>query len=150
MYDFRVSEGNDIDSEALVAWLARGLDRKKGKTQSGLADALGVSQPRISEMLRRKRRIHLAEIPKIAEYVEEAPPLNWLNLPQEPPEPSSKSRNEIRFGLHEDPSLVWVFIFSDDKLLAQFEAGFDELTAFKRQLERALDSLPQPKLAKNV
>ena len=113
MYDFRVSNDDSVDNGALLAWLAAGLDKKRGKTQDGLAKALGISQPRISEILNGKRRIQLTEIPKIAEYIEQPPPIDWLR-PGEPTisaplaEASHKSRGEIRFGLHEDPRLVWV------------------------------------------
>ncbi len=57
-------------------WVRRGL-KKQGKSQAGLARALGVAQPQISRMLTLKdkpRRIQASEIPIIAAYLEMAPP----------------------------------------------------------------------------
>ena len=139
MYDFRVSSNDPLDTR-LIAWLADGLE-KRGKTQTGLADHLGVTQPRISEMLNRKRRFQLAEIQKIAEYIEQPPPPEWLQLDPKPDEPPTSSKGEIRFGLHEDPKRVWVFVFYDNKLVGQFEADASDLDNLRRQLMRAIDSL---------
>ena len=140
MYDFRVNDSDPIDTR-LIAWLADGLD-KRGKTQIGLANYLGVTQPRISEMLKRKRRFQLTEIPKIAEYIEQAPPPEWLQLNPKPDEPPISVKGEIRFGLHEDPKRVWVLVFFDNKLVGQFEADAGDLDNLRRQLMRAIDSLP--------
>jgi plasmid maintenance system antidote protein VapI len=144
MYDFRVSN-DDSGGKALRAWLAAGLDKKRGKTQTGLADALGVSQPRISEMLNRKRRFQIDEIAKIAEYIEQPPPAEWLHPSIENADSQSKKNAEIRFGLHENPSLVWVVIFRDNKLIDQFEANVDDLENLKRQVARAIQSLSRLK-----
>jgi transcriptional regulator with XRE-family HTH domain len=148
MYDFRVSNDDSVDSGALLAWLAAGLD-KRGKTQGGLAKVLGLSQPRISEILKGKRRIQATELPKIAEYIEQSPPIGWLGVdPFENggrSDPLAKPRGEIRFGLHEDSSLVWVFVFRDDKLVDQFEANAGDLDNLSRQVSRAIQSLPKPK-----
>lgn len=56
-----------------VKWLAQGLE-KSGKSQKGLAYRLGVSEPVISRMVSGAREIRLAEIPAIADYIEEDPP----------------------------------------------------------------------------
>jgi plasmid maintenance system antidote protein VapI len=143
MYDFRVSNDNPVDNGALIAWLASGLDKKRGKTQAGLADVLGLEQPRISEILNGKRRLQATEIPKIAEYIGRAPPSEWLKVDQ--PEPSATSRGDIRFALHEDPNLVWVLVFRDNKLIDQFEADAGELDNLNRQVGRAIQSLPKTK-----
>jgi transcriptional regulator with XRE-family HTH domain len=146
MYAFRVS--NALAKDQLLAWLASGLDRKRGKTQAGLAEFLGVTQPRISEILAGKRRIQAAEIPKIAQYIERPPPLGWLPMelpPSDDVDPTRKSKIEIRFGLHENPDLVWIFIFDDDRLIAQFEADFADLDTCRRRLTRAIESLSRQK-----
>jgi transcriptional regulator with XRE-family HTH domain len=91
--DIPAVEGNG----ALIAWVASGLDSKRGKTQTGLADALGVSQPRISEILNGKRRLQATEVPKIAEYIGRFPPSEWLKVDQ--PEPAATSRvKSLRFA----------------------------------------------------
>lgn len=148
MYDFRVSD-DPIDNGALRAWLATGLDRKRGKTQAGLANVLGLSQPRISEILRGKRRLQATEVPKIAEYIGRSPPSEWLKISLTPdqnqPDPPAKSKGEIRFGLHADANLVWVFIFRDNKLIDQFEADASDLDTLARQVSRAIQSLTKPK-----
>jgi plasmid maintenance system antidote protein VapI len=148
MYAFRVSNDDPVDNGDLVAWLAAGLDRK-GKTQAGLADALSLSQPRISEILNGKRRIQATEVPKIAKYIGQSPPSKWLktDLSQNDnqPDPSAKNRRDIRFALHADPNLVWVLIFRDNKLIDQFEADAGDLDNLSRQVGRAIQSLPKPK-----
>lgn len=144
MYDFRVSNDDAVD-KTLVGWVAAGLDKRRGKTQDGLAKALGVSQPRISEILNRKRRIQVDEIPKIAEYIEQPPPAGWMHLNHQNSDPQPKNKAKIRFGLHEEPNLVWVLVFRDDKLVDQFEADATELDILKQQVIRAIQTLPKPK-----
>lgn len=149
MYAFRVSNGGSSDYRIFLSWLSAGLE-KRGKTQDGLAKALGLSQPRISEILRGKRRLQLTEIPKIAEYIEQPPPINWFQLDQPatdtaPADPSQKNRSEIRFGLHEDPNLIWILIFRDGKLIDQFEADHADLDNLSRLVTRAIQSLSNKK-----
>jgi plasmid maintenance system antidote protein VapI len=149
MYAFRVSDDDTVNNGDLVAWLAAGLDKKRGKTQAGLAEALGITQPRISEILNGKRRIQTIEVPKIAKYLGQSPPSKWLktDLPQNDnhSDPSAKSGWEIRFSLHTDPNLIWVLIISDNKLINQFEANANDLDNLSRQVGRAIQSLPKPK-----
>jgi phage repressor protein C with HTH and peptisase S24 domain len=69
MYDFRM----------YIDWIRRGLD-KPGKTQIGLAKALGVAHPQITRLLQGSRRLKADEIPKIARYLEEAPPARTVRI----------------------------------------------------------------------
>jgi transcriptional regulator with XRE-family HTH domain len=148
MYDFRVAQRDSIGADALRAWLASGLE-KQGKTQAELAKRLGVSQPRISEILKGKRRIQAAEIPKIAEYTGEPPPSTWLqNLAKATLQPHTaheRKTGEVRFSLHEDPKLLWMLIFSNGSLVDQFEVNSADLENVRRQLLRAIDTLSRPK-----
>jgi len=59
--------------EALLDWIRRGL-RKPGKTQAGLARALGRSPSAINNLLSGKRRLRADEIARVARYLEEPPP----------------------------------------------------------------------------
>jgi len=59
--------------EDLLDWIRRGL-RKPGKTQAGLARALGRSPSAINNLLSGKRRLRADEIARIARYLEEPPP----------------------------------------------------------------------------
>jgi transcriptional regulator with XRE-family HTH domain len=59
--------------EDLLDWIRRGL-RKPGKTQAGLARALGRSPSAINNLLSGKRRLRADEIATIARYLEEPPP----------------------------------------------------------------------------
>jgi SOS-response transcriptional repressor LexA len=63
----------DIYQNLLVEWLNAGL-RKEGKTNTALASALGIPQPRIAEMKAGKRRIKASEIGRIADYLGEPIP----------------------------------------------------------------------------
>lgn len=55
-------------------WVDAGLS-KPGKTNAELAELLGLAASRVSEMRRGLRRIHIHELPIIARYIEEPPPL---------------------------------------------------------------------------
>lgn len=62
------------EAERLIQeWVDKGL-LKKGKTSVELAERLGVDQPRITEMRKGRRRVQAAELPVIADYIEEPIP----------------------------------------------------------------------------
>lgn len=71
-------------------WIANGLS-KPGKTQKGLADALGISAPAVSNMLRGKRRVRVDEVPKIAAYLGVEPPVNVGDQPFRLPDDDSEA-----------------------------------------------------------
>jgi len=56
-----------------IDWIERGL-RKPGKTQSGLARALGRNPSTVTALLKGQRRLQLHEIAMVAEYLEVTPP----------------------------------------------------------------------------
>ena len=60
--------GSDV-----IDWLDRGL-RKPGKSQSGLARALGIAPAAINRALKGKRDIKARELPIISAYIEEPAP----------------------------------------------------------------------------
>ncbi|MDR6431995.1 helix-turn-helix domain-containing protein [Brucella pseudogrignonensis] len=57
-------------------WVASNLDKKAGKTQKGLAEALGVAHPQITHLVKGTRDIKVREVPIIAKYLGVAPP-SW-------------------------------------------------------------------------
>lgn len=57
-----------------LTWIREGL-RKPGKTQRGLAIAMGIDPTGVNRMLRGKRDIKAAEIPKIRAYLESRDPI---------------------------------------------------------------------------
>lgn len=52
----------------LIEWIECGL-RRPGKSRAGLAAALGLPTPRVTEILGGRRRVQLEELPRIAEYL---------------------------------------------------------------------------------
>lgn len=76
MCDFRPM---DAETERYITWIRSGLKSRR-KTQSGLAERLGVEHPQISKMLKGERKISVHEIPKIAEYLEMPPPARQIQL----------------------------------------------------------------------
>jgi transcriptional regulator with XRE-family HTH domain len=150
MYDFRVGQHDAYSAAALRAWVAAGLE-KQGKSQTELAKYLGVSQPRISEILKGKRRIQAAEIPKIAEYTGDPPPSEWLRTERpsafklSSDEMPQRKTGEVRFSLHENQNLLWMLVFSNGSLIDQFEVDAADLENFRRQLLRAIAALPSSK-----
>lgn len=56
-----------------VEWLRRGL-QKEGKTQAGVAKAIGKDPSIVSKILKGTRQLRANELPKIASYIEEPAP----------------------------------------------------------------------------
>lgn len=56
-------------TDRFIEWIREGL-KQPGKTQVGIANALGIAHPQITQMLKGKRRIKVDEIPKIAAYLD--------------------------------------------------------------------------------
>ena len=67
-------------TEQLIFWIKSGLKRT-GKTQSGLAEHLGLAHPQITQMLKGSRAVKVNELPKIAEFIETASPLHFDDVP---------------------------------------------------------------------
>jgi hypothetical protein len=57
----------------LIQQIERALEEKPGKSKSGLAQYLGRHPNVVTNILQRKRRIQIAELPKIREYLEMDP-----------------------------------------------------------------------------
>jgi transcriptional regulator with XRE-family HTH domain len=57
----------------ILRWIRGGL-KQQGKTQAGLARALGRSPSAINNLLKGRRRLRTDEIPKVAHYLEISPP----------------------------------------------------------------------------
>ncbi len=67
-------------TEQLIFWIKSGLKRT-GKTQSGLAEHLGLAHPQITQILKGSRAVKVNELPKIAEFIETASPLRFDEVP---------------------------------------------------------------------
>lgn len=70
----------DRMTEQLIFWIKSGLKRT-GKTQSGLAEHLGLAHPQITQILKGSRAVKVNELPKIAEFIETASPLHFDEVP---------------------------------------------------------------------
>lgn len=72
-----------------LKWIRDGL-RKSGKTQAGLARALGLAPPAVSRLLKGERQLKADEVPVIARYLGVTPPEGTLgedlDLPDDPME----------------------------------------------------------------
>jgi transcriptional regulator with XRE-family HTH domain len=64
---------SDAATEIYLDWIRAGL-KQAGKTQVGLAAHLGIAHPQITQLLKGKRNLKIAEIPKIADYLGIDPP----------------------------------------------------------------------------
>jgi phage repressor protein C with HTH and peptisase S24 domain len=62
------------DGMDIVAWIRRGLG-KPGKSQRGLADALGIDPAGVTRLLKGERQLKATEIAKVARYLGEAVPM---------------------------------------------------------------------------
>ena len=82
-----------------IDWIRQGL-RKPGKTQRGLAAALGVDASAISRLLNGTRQLKAAEIALIARYLGETPPAeSILQVPADTAPPAGAP-------LHYAPSVM--------------------------------------------
>lgn len=70
--------------EEQIEWVARGL-KKAGKTQAGLANAMGINPSGVNRLLKGDRQIKAVELSKIAAYLGEPSPGGEM-LPQEIPD----------------------------------------------------------------
>lgn len=68
----------DLETKRYIDWIRLGL--RDGKTQSGLATALGIAHPQITSLLKGTRQIKVSEIPKISAYLETPPPARKFPL----------------------------------------------------------------------
>lgn len=55
-------------------WIKSGLGRGTGRTQQGLGDALGITQPNVSKLLKGERGLDVSEVAKVARYIGKPPP----------------------------------------------------------------------------
>lgn len=67
------------ETQRYIDWIRLGLKQPR-KTQTGIADALGIAHPQISSLLAGKRQLKVNEIPRIAEYLELPPPARRFPL----------------------------------------------------------------------
>lgn len=58
-------------------WIRAALDRTPGKTQSGLAQALGIDKSSVSRLLRGERRLKFVEARIAADYLGVEPPAGF-------------------------------------------------------------------------
>lgn len=66
-------------SKRLVAdWVARGL-KKPGKSQVGLARAMGITQPQITRLLAAERSLRVEEIAVVQRYLDEPFPFGEIS-----------------------------------------------------------------------
>jgi phage repressor protein C with HTH and peptisase S24 domain len=74
-----------------VAWIRDGLARP-GKTQRGLAAALGVDPSAVSRLLTGARQLRAAELPVVAAYLEADPPALLARMPHPAPGRTAQAR----------------------------------------------------------
>src|SRR6185312_11540562 len=90
-------------------WIFDRLSRTGPKTQAGLAKALSVEHPQVTQLKQFKRDLKVREVPAVAKYLEAAPP-PW------PRSAKAKSKPDVLSLLRQidipDESLevIWAFI----------------------------------------
>jgi transcriptional regulator with XRE-family HTH domain len=67
-----------------LEWIRRGLE-KPGKTQTGLARAMGVSPSAVTQLLKGRRELKYREIRPVAQYLDVTPPGMPEAAPEDPP-----------------------------------------------------------------
>lgn len=101
-----------------VAWIRDGL-AAPGRTQRGLADALGLDPSAVSRLLAGERQLRAAEIPVIAAYLDSAAPANLV--PVSPPSARTMPRRPAAgspwAGLRDLPVMGTVVAGSDGMFL---------------------------------
>lgn len=64
----------DPETQRIIDWVRAEIKSQKGKTQSGLADHLGLAHSQVTNLLKGKRGLQAFEVRKIAEYLGSTPP----------------------------------------------------------------------------
>ena len=82
VYENRMRRKRD-PQRTTIEWIVKGLE-KPGKTTTGLANALGLPQPRVSEMKRGARLLKVTELSKAAAYLEEPVPSELIETADAP------------------------------------------------------------------
>jgi hypothetical protein len=101
MYGNRMSQIQDPDAgKAIIDWVTKGL-AKPGKTNTGLAKAMGVGQPRVAEIKTGTRQVKATELPKMARYLEE--PIPAALTPYLAPTTMVGLKGSVRAGYWADP-----------------------------------------------
>jgi hypothetical protein len=96
MCDFRA-----MGDSTYIDWIKGVLARKPEKTQKGIASALGIAHPQITMLLQGKRRLKADEVPRIAAYLEEPPPMPGIDdaelryVPDDPPPPEFDASGRV-------------------------------------------------------
>jgi len=104
-----------------IEWLRTGLE-KPGKSQRELAERLGVFPSAVSKMIGGKRRIQATEIPIVAAYIGEPPPIGEpVALPR--PEAAAVTRARAYLAEHGGPRMAEVV----EGLIAEIERLEDVL-----------------------
>ena len=103
----------EIDEQ--IEWVASGL-KPDGKTQVGLAKAMGIHPSGVNRLLKGKRQIKAYELPKIAAYLGEPPPGGEMlpELPSDDVFPVPELTVELSMGggavvEREEPHRHWYF-----------------------------------------
>lgn len=66
--------------KAVAEWVASGL-QKEGKTQVGLASAMGITQPQIYRLLIGERSLRVEEVSAVENYLDEPFPFRQISTP---------------------------------------------------------------------
>jgi transcriptional regulator with XRE-family HTH domain len=66
--DTQLNETDEMHLRMYIDWIRAGLERP-GKTQYGLADAMGVTPSIIVRLLSGRRRLRIEELPTISKYL---------------------------------------------------------------------------------
>lgn len=91
----------EATSKVFLDWIRTGLSQA-GKTQSGLARHLNIAHPQITQLLNGRRLLKVDEIPKIAAYLELAPPSFSAEFSYSS-DPEAQLRSALlAYGVHED------------------------------------------------
>jgi phage repressor protein C with HTH and peptisase S24 domain len=129
----------------VVAWIRRGL-AKPGKSQRGLAQALGIDPAGVNRLLKGERQLKAAEIAEVARYLGEEPPALGRSLAKahRPPPPDAPSSN---IG---DDAYARVAVYGGRAAAGAGGEGGDRVKhylVFREQWLRAVTSAPIDELA---
>lgn len=115
-----------MSADPNIEWIRNGLSRP-GKTQRGLATALGLDPSAVSRLLTGSRQLRAAEIPVVAAYLESEAPLIGLSgapaqaRPDQPPASASVPQPSAWAGRRDLPVMGTVVAGSDGMFLMNGE-----------------------------
>lgn len=115
-------------------WINQRIREKSGKTKAGLGRRMNLPFPRISEIIKGKRDVHLKELRPLAEYLE-LPTILVLDILENPEQYVNADLNEAAKAFASSSNIRSSEFSTDPKLLEKAALATDQMISDERTTE---------------